>query len=65
MNLTNNKLVRYLKESREELRKVIWPARRETIKHTLLVIGISVALAIFLGVMDFFLNLGLQNIVSK
>ncbi len=63
MDLKNNKLTNYLKGSREELKKVIWPTRKETVKNTLIVIGISVAVAIFLGVADFFLNLGLERLI--
>jgi preprotein translocase subunit SecE len=46
-------LPQYIRESRDELRKVVWPTRRETVNHTLLVIGISLAVAAFLGAIDF------------
>lgn len=59
-----NSFVTYLKESREELKKVVWPTRQETMRNTLLVIGISLGVAIFLGIIDFFLNLLLQKVIS-
>ena len=43
----------FLKESREELKRVNWPTRRETAILTLFVIIISVAIAVFLGFFDF------------
>lgn len=43
----------FLKEARTELRKVNWPTRQETIKYTLIVIGMSVVVAIILGALDF------------
>jgi len=43
-------------ESRAELKKVLWPTKRQTLNHTLMVIGISLGLAIFLGAIDFGLN---------
>ena len=43
----------YIKETRAELNHVTWPTRAQTINYTLLVIGISVAVAILLGVADF------------
>ena len=49
-------LVNYLKGAREELAKVVWPNRETTINHTLVVIGISLAVAIFLGAVDFLLT---------
>jgi len=43
----------FLSEVRSELRKVVWPTRREGGKLTALVVGISVAIGIMLGVVDF------------
>jgi len=47
------KLITFFKEVKLEMKKVNWPTRQETTKHTLIVIGISVAVAIFLGTLDF------------
>lgn len=57
------KITNYLKESREELRKVVWPSKRETRNHTFLVIGISLGVAIFLGAIDFFFNFILEKVI--
>jgi len=51
-----NKLVKYIKDSRAELKKVVWPTRQQTRNHTLMVIGVSLAVAVFLGAVDFILN---------
>ncbi len=42
----------YFREAREELRKVAWPTWLETRNNTLLVLGISIFVAVFLGVAD-------------
>ncbi|MBU2564619.1 preprotein translocase subunit SecE [Patescibacteria group bacterium] len=47
------KIGTFLKETRVELKKVNWPTRKETVKYTLIVIGVSIAVAIFLGGLDF------------
>jgi len=47
------KIITFLKEVRLEMKKVNWPTRQETIRYTLIVIGISVAVAMFLGAFDF------------
>jgi len=47
------KLVTFLKEVKLEIKKVNWPTRQETIRYTLIVIGISVTVAIYLGGLDF------------
>ena len=54
----DNRLVRYLKETRAELRKVSWPTRKQATNLTLIVLAVTVAMAIFLGAVDFlFANL--------
>ncbi|MFA6145998.1 MAG: preprotein translocase subunit SecE [Patescibacteria group bacterium] len=58
-----NKLKNYIKSSISELKKVAWPSRKETTNHTILVIGISLGLAAFLGLIDFFLTKLLQVIL--
>ena len=53
----------YFRESFAELKKVSWPTKNQTINYSLVVIGISLGLAIFLGVLDYVLNLGLAEII--
>ncbi|HUT96116.1 MAG TPA: preprotein translocase subunit SecE [Candidatus Paceibacterota bacterium] len=48
-----SKISNYLKEVRIELKKVNMPTRQETIKYTLIVIGLSFVVAVFLGGFDF------------
>ena len=57
------KLVQYLKESRQEMKKVVWPSRKETANHTLAVIFISLGVAAFFAVVDYALNLGLEQLI--
>ena len=52
-----NRLLNYLKASQLELKKVVWPSQKEVINHTLLVIGISLGVALFLGITDYILTL--------
>jgi preprotein translocase subunit SecE len=47
------KAVKFLKESRQEFKRVNWPTREETVRYTLIVIGISVAVAVYLGLLDY------------
>jgi preprotein translocase subunit SecE len=44
----------FLKEVKIELKKVNWPTKGETIKNTLLIIGVCAAVAMFLGALDLF-----------
>lgn len=43
----------YILESYREFRRVNWPTRAETIRLTLVVIAFSIAIAFFLGILDF------------
>ena len=47
------KLISYLKDSKNELKHVNWPTRKQTLNYTYLVIGVSLATAAFLGAFDF------------
>lgn len=58
------KITNYLKDSQEELKKVVWPSKKETRNHTLLVIGISLGVAIFLGAIDFLFNFILEKLIK-
>ncbi|MBI4225156.1 MAG: preprotein translocase subunit SecE [Candidatus Sungbacteria bacterium] len=58
-----DRIVQFIKESRTELKKVVWPTREETIRHTLTVIIMSGALALFLGGIDYALQFILKTFV--
>lgn len=53
----------YIKETRVELNHVSWPTRRQAIAFTLIVIGISIGVSLFLGVFDYLFSLGLQSVL--
>lgn len=52
----DNRLVRYFKETRAELRKVHWPTRKEARNLTLIVLSVTVAMAAGLGLLDLLLS---------
>lgn len=54
-----------IKDSYQELKKVVWPTRKEVIQHTMIVIIFSISIALFLGALDFLFALGIQKIISK
>lgn len=49
-------IIDFLKEVREELAKVAWPSREQTIRYTVLVIIVAVAVGAFLGGLDYILT---------
>lgn len=58
-------LTNYFRQSRDELKKVAWPTWAETRSNTLIVIGISLFVAIFLGAIDLGLNFLIQKFIVK
>ncbi len=64
MSLGSNPVVSYVKESRDELRKVAWPSRKVVIQDTIIVVAVSLAMAAFFGVADFGLSKGLEQLLT-
>ena len=60
-----NTIVQFLKEARAELMKVNWPTKQQTINYTLTVVGISIAVALFLGGLDYIFEQILNNVILK
>jgi len=59
-----SKVTEYLKETKTELKYVIWPSRSQTIFYTLVVIGLSIFIGYFLGLFDFIFSKGLEKLLS-
>jgi preprotein translocase subunit SecE len=55
-----NNFLQYLKETRAELKEVVFPTSKQTITYTIIVIIISVLVAASLGGID----IGLNNILK-
>jgi len=53
VNKRTNSISTLLRDVRSELRKVEWPSRQEAVKLTGAVVGLSAALGVFLGGVDF------------
>jgi preprotein translocase subunit SecE len=60
-----NPVFTYIKESKDELKKVSWPSRSVVIRDTLIVIAISFAMAVFFGAIDYGLSAGLEKIITQ
>jgi preprotein translocase subunit SecE len=43
----------FIREIRSELRKVVWPSRPQAVNLTMIVIAVSAAVGVFLGLVDF------------
>jgi len=58
------RLVDFMNEVKVELRKVSWPTRKQAVKYTGMVILVSFALGIFIGLIDYGLTRALTYIIK-
>lgn len=60
----DNAVVRYVRETRAELRKVHWPTREEAWSLTKVVIAVTVSMGLLLGLLDYLFSLELSGIID-
>jgi len=56
-------ILNFLKDSKDELKKTIWPTKDEVVSSTMAVIVFSLAVALFLGLLDVIFSAGLERII--
>ena len=55
---------KWLKEMKSELKKVQWPSRKQTINNTLIVIACVIVVGIFIWIFDFIATGAIQGLIS-
>ncbi len=60
-----DRVMNYFKGAIIEMRKVTWPSKKETYNYTLMVIGVSLAMALFLGGLDLGFNKILELALNR
>jgi preprotein translocase subunit SecE len=55
----------FFKEVYVELKRVSWLSRNEVIRYTLIVLGVSIVVAAFLGGLDYLFSTGLRLFIFK
>ena len=58
--ITIGKARQFVSESRQELKKVTWPSKQQTMNSTWIVIAVTALLSVFMGIVD----MGLAKIVG-
>jgi len=53
----------YFKEVRAELKHVTWPTRQMVVVYTAVVVAISLAVAVYLGLLDYILTAIIQSLI--
>ncbi|HSR89298.1 MAG TPA: preprotein translocase subunit SecE [Candidatus Udaeobacter sp.] len=49
----------------QEMRKVTWPTKNQTINYSIMVIALSVGMALFFGLLDYIFNFGVSTLFLK
>lgn len=57
------KITDYFKGAFGEMKKVVWPNKKQTTTYTIIVIAMSIGVAIFFGVLDYAFNIVLGWII--
>ena len=57
--------IQYLQDTKAELNHVVWPSRKQTFIYTAIVIGVSVFIAIYLGLFDYVFTGMLDILIVK
>ena len=60
-----SRISNYITETREEMKHVSWPTKKQTLMFTILVIVISIAVAAYLGFFDYLFSFGLKSLIYK
>ncbi len=55
----------FIQEARTEVRKVVWPTRKETVQTTMIVLGMVVVVSIMLWILDGLLGYGVRLLLGQ
>jgi preprotein translocase subunit SecE len=64
INLRDNRVTRYFRETFYELKKVSWPTRSEATNLTVMVVVVTTFLSVVLAIMDWLFSSGFNLIVK-
>lgn len=59
-----NKIFRFFKEVKSEMKKVVWPTRKQIINNTLIVFAAVVVIGVFIWVLDLVFQYGLFQFIK-
>ncbi len=59
------RIVTFLREAKAELLKVDWPNRTQVTHSTLIVVGVTLAVAAFLGTLDYGFNSLVRDLLAR
>ena len=61
---SGNKITRFFKEVKSELKKVTWPGKKQVTKNTIVVIAAVVIIGIVIWALDLLFSFGLDSFIK-
>ena len=62
---SGNKIARFFKELKSELKKVVWPSKKHVSKNTLIVIVAVLIIGAIIYGLDLFFGWGMSKIITR
>ena len=59
-----NKIFRFFKEVKSEMKKVVWPTKKQIINNTLIVFAAVAVIGVFIWVLDLIFQYGLFQFIK-
>lgn len=56
---------KWVRELKSEIRKIVWPSRKQTLNNTMVVLAAIVLVGIFIWVLDAIFNFGIQTLITS
>jgi preprotein translocase subunit SecE len=57
--------MQYIRETRAELRKVVWPTRQEALNLTIIVVVTILVMSVFFGAVDYLLTQLFRLLITR
>lgn len=61
---SGNRIVRFFKELKSELKKVVWPSKSQVAKNTIIVIAAVIIIGIVIWVLDMAFGFGISKLIK-
>ena len=59
-----NRVAKFFRDTKSELKKVVWPTPQQVLKNAAIVIGCVIAVGIFIWLFDFVAQFGIDALIS-
>lgn len=59
------KIAKFFKEVSSEMKKVVWPSKKQVIKNTIIVIAAVIIIGIFIWLLDLLFGYGLNTFIKN